>query len=122
MKYRNDKIEGQMLLVEFLLTAISEQSMSKLGVLDFTKEDATMPMEKAIRLAMRDTANKSMVATKALAICLDRVVAMAGQMAEEMNNANLHGHLYQKRIEVLTNFASIMDELNPEMANRFAQM
>ena len=80
-------------------------------------------LEKAIRLGMQKKANESMVAAKALAMGLDRVIAMVEQMANEMKEANMpNGERYEKRLEILLDFKRIMDELNPEMARHFAHL
>jgi len=125
MKYRSEQVNEHMMLLEFLLTAISERKMSKLKVAEILAEDddQTLDIDKAMIIGMQRTANESMVAIKALAIGLDRVTAMVEQMAQEMDNANMpNGERYKSRLEILLNFKRIMDELNPTLAHRFAQM
>jgi hypothetical protein len=121
MKYRNEQVEKQMELIEFMLTAISEKKSSKLEVNAIMNEDHLMSYDKAIRIGMQRKANESMIATKALAMGFDRVVAMVGQMIAEMKKSDMaNTNLYENRLKVLTNFKRIMDELNPEMARHFA--
>ena len=125
MKYRNQKIDEQMMLVEFLLTAISEKKASKLGVTEIlaTDKEKLMSFDKAVQIGMMSTANQSLVATKALAISLDRICVMVNQMTKEMTDAGMdNGERYANRLEILTNFKRIMEELNPELAFKFAQM
>jgi len=116
-KYRNDNIDKFMEQLENDLTAIVGQEFGNLdvkGVLERNrKNNPEMSIEKATILAMRDKAAVIMRKTIALATSLDRITAMAEQMTGVLEVAgHTQASIYNKRLEVLTDIPSIVNELS----------
>jgi aspartyl/asparaginyl-tRNA synthetase len=121
-KYRDEKVNEHMSLIETLLTAISEKSAESLHVQEILKRDPEMSFDKAVQIGMMESANEVIVEVKALATAADRLIVMVGQMADEMSgDGNENCHKYRNRLKVLTNFTRIADEFRPEMSHKFAQ-
>jgi len=72
---------------------------------------------------MRETANKAIVDVKALATGLDRLIVMTNEIIGIMETSGLtQASLYKRRLELLTNFARIVEEFKPECNHKFAQI
>jgi rRNA pseudouridine-1189 N-methylase Emg1 (Nep1/Mra1 family) len=122
-EYRNDKITEQMIRIEKLLTSISEKQAKNLGVVEVMQEDHLLSYDDAIRKAMMKKANEAMIQAKTLATGFDRVIAMVGQMAHELEQHDVKkASLYRNRLNVLTNFVRISQEFEPAEANKFAHI
>jgi hypothetical protein len=105
-KYRDENVDTFMDVLERELTAMVGKEFGNLGVagvLERNRQDnPEMTLEDATMWAMRDTAARVLRKTKVLATTLDRMVAMVGNMADEMGaDGNQNSERYRKRLEVL---------------------
>jgi hypothetical protein len=120
--YRYEQLNKQMEIIERILTSISEKNQKELGVTEILKKDPLLPYDKAVRMGMQEAANNAMFQVKVLATSLDRVISMVLQMVErgELDVTSLLS--YKKRLELLTNFDRILEEIDPLMSYKFAHV
>jgi len=122
-KYRDEKLNEHMFRVEALLTAISGKETKHLNVQDILKTDTLMSFDKAVQLGMMETANEAIVEVKALAVSLDRLIAMTKEIIGVMDTCGLtQSSLYRRRLKVLTNLSRITDEFKPKSNHQFSQI
>lgn len=115
-KFHDKDINIFMEFFENDLTAIVGKEFGNLdvaGVLARNRQDnPEMSIEQATIWAMRDKAAIILRKGTALAICMDKLTIMVGQMADEMAaDGNQNDDAYRNRLKVLTDFDSIVKRL-----------
>jgi len=113
-QYRNDNLDKQVEILSLLVTAIAEKNSRHLNVMAIMKKDPLISFDKAVQIGMQETAEKALIQLAALATGSDRIIKMAEDMCAELTKKkSKSGFMYKKRLQLLTQFESIVKELTP---------